>query len=450
MVFLKGIVMRIGATNHTTEIRSRSHEILGCALVGSLGIFLLDALILQSGRYYYSDDVYLLYPVAAHSLTATPWLVVRPLQYLVVLAANYVYLPLWLGASLLCVVGATILSALACERLFERQLPKAGWWVLGLADPLLFYLVSQPDVVSQALCNLLFAGTLLAFISELHRLRNQPLCGWRADRVAAFLNLMAATLVFTKETGVAAAIVIPAATALIRFKARQLSPIFLFSLLLPIGAACSWIWLSLKFPSLLVLDHEGARYSLRLNPITWGENFIITLAFPVTPLPSSFIAFELLRPLWVAVALGSVILFIGLLVRNSLRQPTIILPLLIVAASCAPMILIRTDELYPSMIGPFSVSTVLLFGMSRMRWLSLGYASLLYAASLGNAIIYCLGADFNLLGLQHLEYSIYGKTYQFDQTCPIATTAHVAWDGTVASDLPYGPPGVKGRITCIR
>src|SRR6266481_7407624 len=156
--------MRIRVANRTREIWY--HEILGCTLVGSLGIFLLDALILQSGVYYYSDDVYLLYPVAAHSLTATPWLVVRPLQYLLVLAANYVCLPLWLGASLLCVVGATILSALACERLFERQLPKAGWWVLGLANPLLFYLVSQPDTLSQALCNLLFAGSLLMFISE--------------------------------------------------------------------------------------------------------------------------------------------------------------------------------------------------------------------------------------------------------------------------------------------
>ena len=207
--------------------------------------------------------------------------------------------------------------------------------------------------------------------------------------------------------------------------------------------------IKLQLPLSTFANPEG-RYSPKLNFITWGENFITTLAFPVTPLPSSFIAFELLRPLWIAVALGSVILFIGLLVRNSVRQPTIILPLLVVAASCAPMILIRTDELYPSMIAPFSVSTVLLFGISRMRWLSLGYGFLLYAASLGNAIIYCLGADFNLLGLQHLEYSIYGKTYQFDQTCPIATTSHVAWDGTVASDLPYGPPGVKGRITCIR
>jgi hypothetical protein len=73
--------------------------------------------------------------------------------------------------------------------------------------------------VSQALCNLLFAGALLAFISELSRLRGQPEYGWRADSVAVFLNLMAAALFFTKETGVAAGIVLPAATALLRFKA---------------------------------------------------------------------------------------------------------------------------------------------------------------------------------------------------------------------------------------
>jgi hypothetical protein len=146
--------MRMRVANHSIETAYRYSEILGCAFVGSLGILVLDTLILLLGVYYYSDDVYVLYQVAVHSLAAIPWLVVRPLQYLIVLAANYVYLPLWLGVSLVCAIGTAILSALACERLFGRQLPRAGWWVLGVANPLLFYLVSQPDVVSQALCNL--------------------------------------------------------------------------------------------------------------------------------------------------------------------------------------------------------------------------------------------------------------------------------------------------------
>jgi hypothetical protein len=440
--------MRNRVAYHLEVIRNLGRGILDCALVGSLGILLLDALVLRSGVYYYSDDIYVLYSVAVNSLTAIPWHVVRPLQYLIVLAANYVYLPLWLGASLVCVVGATILSALACERLFERQLSKVEWWVLGLANPLLFYLVSQPDTVSQALCNLLFGGSLLAFISEFHRLRGQAPCGLRSESAAVFLNLMAAALFFTKETGVAAAIVLPAATTLIRFKTRRLSPIFLFSLLLPIAAACGWVWLSLKFQSLLHLDNEG-RYSLQLSPITWAKNFLLTVAFPVTPLPSSFIGFELLRQLWVAVALGSVILFIKILLRESRREPEIVLPLLVVAASCAPMILVRTDELYASMIAPFAVSIVLLFGVSRMRSLNLGYGLMLYAASLGNGMIYCLGTDFNLLDLKHLEYSIYREQYQTDPICPIATTVHVAWDGTDPSDV-FGVPGVKGKIICVR
>src|SRR6516165_6445251 len=169
---------------HSTEIRTRRREILGCAVVGSLGILLLDALILQSGVYYYPDDQLVLHSVAVHSLMATFRITAffRPLEYLILSAANNVYLPLWLGVSLLCVVGATILSALACERLFERRLPKGGWWVLGLANPLLFYLVSTAGTVTQGLCNLLFAGALLAFISELHRLRDQPPSGWRTDR----------------------------------------------------------------------------------------------------------------------------------------------------------------------------------------------------------------------------------------------------------------------------
>jgi hypothetical protein len=440
---------RVRVAHDSKDIRYRYREILGCFLLGSLGILLLDALVLRSSVYYYSDDVFVLYSVAVHRLTAIPWHVVRPLQYLTVLAANYVYLPLWLAASLLCVVGATILSGLACERLFERHLPKTAWGVLGLANPLLFYLVSQPDTVSQALCNLLFAGCLLTFISEFQRLRGQGPFGVRSEGAAAFLNVMAAALFFTKETGAAAAIVIPAATTLIRAKARHLSPIFLFSLLLPIAAACGWIWLNLKFQSLLHLDNEAQSYSLHLSPITWAKNFIMTVAFPVTPLPSSFIGFELLRELWVAVAFWSVVLFARIIFHESRRQPTIVLPLLVVAASYAPMILVRTNELYPSMIGPFAVSIVLLSGVPRMRSLSLGYGVLLYAASLANGIIYCLGPNFHLLGVPHLGYSIYSELYQTDPICPIATTARVAWDGTAAGDI-FDVPGVKGKIICIR
>jgi hypothetical protein len=402
----------------------------------SLGILLLDAVILRSGVGYDLEDKIVLYSVAVHSVmarfTVDTW--VRPLEYLILLAANNIYFPLWLGASLLCVVGTTIVSALACELLFERQVPKAGWWILGIANPLLFLLISTPSSVAQCLCNLLFAGAMLAFISELHRLRTQPPSDWDADRIAVCLNLMTATLFFAKENGVAAAVVLPAATALIRLKTRQLSRIFLFSLLLPIGAASGWILIKLQLPLSRYLS-SGGHYSLKLNPITWGENFITTLAFPLTPLPSSFIAFDLLRPIWVVVALGSVTPFLGLLLRESLRQPRIVLPLLVVAASCAPMILIHSSELYSTMIAPFVVSIVLLFGVSKMRWPSLAYGLLLYAASLGNGIVYCLGADVDRLGLERLPYSIY-KNRQLDPTCLIGTTAHVAWDGTA--------------ITCIR
>jgi hypothetical protein len=383
------------------------------------------------------DEPNLLHSVAVHSITERFFVdtMFRPLEYLILLTANSLYFPLWLGASLLCALGAAILSALACELLFERQLPKAGWWVLGIANPLLFYLVSTPGTVSQGLCNLLFAGAMLAFISELHRQRDDPLRGWRADRVAVFLNLMAAALFFTKETAIAAAVLLPAATALIRFRTRRLSLIFLYSLLLPIGAAGGWLLIKLQLP--LSRYHYVGRYSLKLDPITWGENFIITLAFPVTPLPSSFIAFDLLRHLWVVVALGSVTLFIGLLLRESLRQPKIVLPLLVIAACCAPMILIHPSELYSTIIAPFAVSIVLLFGVSKMRWPSMAYGLLLYTASVGNSIVYCLDADFSLLGLQRFPYSIYyGYGNRRDLTCPIGTTAHVGWDGTA--------------ITCVR
>jgi hypothetical protein len=417
----------------------------------SLGIVLLDALIFNDGIYYYSDDVYVLYQVAVRSLMATPWLVVRPLQYLIVLAANYVYLPLWLAASLLCVVGATIMSALACERLFERRLAKAGWWVLGAANPLFFYLVSQPDIVSQALCNLFFAGALLAFISEFCRIGGQAPCRRHGESAAVFLNLMCAALFFTKETAIAAALVFPTATTLIRLRAARLSPTFLLSLLLPIAAGVGWMWLNVKYGSLLQPGADGARYGLTLSPLLWIKNLTITLAFPITPLPSSFLAFELLRSLWIAAALASILLFMIFILYRIKLDPTIFFPLLIVLVSCLPMIWVRTDELYPSMIGPFLVSIALLFGVPTLRWLSVAYGLLLYGASLGNAVIYCLGADFNLFGLQHSEYSIYGKWYQFDPICPIATTAHVGWDPHPPIKVVYAyRPDIKGRITCVR
>jgi hypothetical protein len=165
----------------------------------------------------------------------------------------------------------------------------------------------------------------------------------------------------------------------------------------------------------------------------------------VTPLPSSFIAFDLLKPLWIVVALGSVTLFIGFLLRVSLRHPKIVLPLLVVVASCAPMILIHSSELYSTMIAPFAVSIVLLFGVSKMRWPSLALRCLPWKRH------YLLfGHRFNPLGLPRLPYSIYGKNYHQDPTCPIGATAHFAWDGTAASNGPYHYPGGKGRVICIR
>jgi hypothetical protein len=440
--------------------RGRYRGILGCAVIATVGILLLHALILFSNVYYSGDDIQVLYPVAVHSLAASLWPVIRPLQYLILVAANQVYLPLWLGVSLLCVVGATVLSGLACERLLERQLPKIGWWVLGLANPILFYLVSQPDNVSQALCNVLFAAAMLAFISELHRLSGRPSSGWRNDYLSISLNLIAAAMFFTKETAVAPAIVLPAATALMHVRARQFSPMFLFSLLIPIVAASGWIFLDLKFAasglsstppsteSLAALLEPG-RYSLKLNPLMWAEHFASTLAFAVTPLPSSFIAFEFLRPLWVMAGLGSLVLFLWLVLCETLLRPIIAIPLIVVCASLAPEILIHSSEVYSTMIAPFAVSIVLLIGFSKIRRLTLAYGVMLYAASLWNGIIYSLDSGESLFGLQRLDYSIYTKRDQIYPLCPIATTAHVTWDGTAAGESPL-LPGVKGRITCIR
>jgi hypothetical protein len=101
------------------------------------------------------------------------------------------------------------------------------------------------------------------------------------------------------------------------------------------------------------------------------------------------------------------------------------------------------------MIAPFAVSIVLLFGVSKMRWASLAYGLLLYAASLGNGIVYSLGPNFDLLGLQRLPYSIYGKNHQQDPTCPIGTTAHVAWDATAAGIERY-IANHKGRLICTQ
>jgi hypothetical protein len=68
-VSLRGVVMRMRVADHSTDIRLLYRKLLGCALLGSLGILLLDALVLWSGVYYYSDDVYVLYSVAVLDLT---------------------------------------------------------------------------------------------------------------------------------------------------------------------------------------------------------------------------------------------------------------------------------------------------------------------------------------------------------------------------------------------
>src|SRR6516162_4283944 len=147
-------------------IRTRYREVIGCAVVGRLGILLLDALILRPGVNYIADSFEPLRSVAMHSMMERFQVSTffRPFEYLVLVVANNSYLPLWLGVSLLSVVGAAILSGLACERLFDSQLSKAGWAILGIANPLLFYLIIEPGAISQCLCNLLFAGALLAFI----------------------------------------------------------------------------------------------------------------------------------------------------------------------------------------------------------------------------------------------------------------------------------------------
>jgi hypothetical protein len=418
-------------SRHFATTRIRYSAILGCALTGTFGILLLDILILRPGVNYIADSKEVLYSVAVHSIMArvSNDTFFRPLEYLVLTVANDTYLPLWLGVSLLCVVGATILSALACEKLFQRQLPKVGWWVLGVANPLLFYLVSTPGTVSQCLCNLLFAGGILILFTDLQQARFPLSPSWRADRLAASLNLIAAVLFFTKETAVAAAVLLPAATTLVRLKAgRGLSYLFLSSLLLPIGAAC--IWILIKLPFVSSYTNSGWRYSLTLSPITWVENFIMTLAFPVTPLPSSLIGFGVLRYVWIATSLMFVTVLLICIYSISKRNPNIIFPFLVVGGSCAPMILIHSSELYASMIGPFTVSGVLLFALSKMPLPSFIYGVLLYVGSLGNGIVYSLGPDANLLGFQHFQYSIYSKYYQHDPTCPIASTASIAWRGT--------------------
>src|SRR5580704_13271518 len=139
MVKLSTSHIRIAAAS--AVIPTRHRDLIGCAVSTSLGILLLDTLFIVSNQYYIGDSLQPLRSVAMHDVmdnlrTQTFF---RPLEYMVLTAANSIYLPLWLGASLLCVVGATILSGLASEKLFEAQLPTAGWWVLGVANPLLFY-----------------------------------------------------------------------------------------------------------------------------------------------------------------------------------------------------------------------------------------------------------------------------------------------------------------------
>jgi hypothetical protein len=171
----------------------------------------------------------------------------------------------------------------------------------------------------------------------------------------------------------------------------------------------------------------------------------------VTPLPTSFISFAMLRPIWVVAALGSVTVFIILLVRECIRRPDIVLPLLVVAACCTPMILIHSSELYSTMIAPFVISILLLVGVPKFPGFSLIYGLLLYSASLGNGIVYLWVTDFSSHGLQRLPYSIYSESHQQDPTCPIGKTVHVVLRAVPEERTTTSKGGWWGAaITCVQ
>lgn len=387
---------------------------------------------------YLGDDGNTLFPVAQHSLLSTVKYYIRPLEYYLLQGANAVGLQVWVAASLALAVFASVLQVKTVERIVGTPF---GWPLAPLvaaASPLWFYVLSQVDTISQAICDVTLAGAVYLLFT-----RVVPPKAERVAAPAALVNLLAAFLLYSKELAVVAAVVLPMITIWIVWRRRQINLVFVASVLLFGVASLGWLYLKMKFPS--QRPEAGGHYNLSPSPMTILTNLLSVAAFPSTPLPTAFLSIAKLRTVWSVVALACAGILTLALGRLALRHPNarqVRLLLIILAGSAVPIIYVHSSELYGPMLGGYLIP-LLIGAWPGRQTLKVGYCLALLACSYGNAALYYAGPHVSEHGFARVEYSIYDGPNGIyhngalnKSLCPIRGTDQVAWSCGVLRCLP--------------
>jgi hypothetical protein len=402
---------------------------------------------------YTGDDVNTLLPVARHSVALTIFYYIRPIEYLIVQVANQVAMPLWIAVSGLCAVGAAWIQVRNVEILLGRAFPAALRRAIVAGSPLWFYAVSQVDTVSQSLCNLAFAGALHCLLRVLTEPSRE-----RTDRWLVGLNLLAAVLLYTKELAITASCILPAIGAWLAWRRRRAGAGYLASGLLFVAALGLWVYLKLTFKSMM--PEASGHYNLSPGLGDIARNTIATLAFGVTPLPTSLLSLARLATLWTACGVAATLVLLWAAIRLPWRTPAVRWLACAVVVGCIPMFYVHASELYASMLAPLFVALVI-GQLAPPRVAAFGYCVLLAACSYVNAWVYFHADRLHALGIERTPYSVYwgpnGVAFEKkpgELACPILRTTGVAWDcgvlvcqgrdGDVArTPIPHAPTCAK-------
>lgn len=401
-----------------TYLRRAPSSLFPYAVVGIIGI------VVWLNGAYTGDDRNTLYPVAQHSLTGLIRYYMRPIEYFVVQAANYFWLPSWIAASVIFCVSASVAHLRTAEIVLNTQIDNRLKALVVVGNPVWFYAVSQVDTVSESLCNLIFSICLLNLANLLFSSD-----GGEANKRAANVNLYAALLLFTKELAVSAAFVLPAIAALEQVRFRRWDMRYAFSLVLL--ALAFVVWGAAKITLGGMLPESGGHYNTTPGLIDLVRNTMAAFSFALTPLPSSFISMSFLTWIWSAAGICTTIVFFWTLRRINWQVAGRIRMAVAVLGACFPMFYVHVSELYASMISGLLIAVFVL--LIKSRRIAESYCVSLLACSLINCAIYYNPEPIS--AAERRPYSIYfGPNGQFfgetktEHLCRIRETRTVEWN----------------------
>ncbi len=384
---------------------------------------------------YTGDDKNALEPVARHSFHLALQLLLRPIEYTVVQAANLIDLQMWLLASLPMAVAASMLQVSTAEAVLQRRLTPLLKIAVIAGSPLWFQVISQIDTVSQSLCNLSFALAVYLLLVKV-----MPSNGKTASQAAAGVNLTCCVLLFSKELALAAALLIPFMTAIFVWRKKAIDRVYLASASAFLLAVPTWMYLKLYFGSLM--PGATGHYNVTPSASKIGTNVLSLIGFPITPIPTSFLSFSQLKPLWMIMAVAMIFVFVLVawrLAKKPDNRSSFLLLGTILVGACAPIIVVHSSELYASMIGGY-LTAMLISATSWKSSVKFAYAAALLMCSYVNAWIYYNAESIPDWMGGRVEYSLYnGPDGRFHlgklkkPICPIFGTHSVSWiDNQVA------------------